>query len=175
MNSSHDASAPNKDRDNSPPINPAQFVNVIQHLLIGWVKVDEEETSNFRDRLLPLIIGLLRTAKLPNVLRLYRDTLTADMKSAIKTAVAELLPVLVARSQESDYTPAERMVDTDGGGSLASKLRSLSSESFVQLLGAIFKIVRQTRFKRVLKLCGGYDYEFLREFLVTIKLMGGYG
>lgn len=25
------------------------------------VKLDEEETSNFRDRLLPLIIGLLRT------------------------------------------------------------------------------------------------------------------
>ncbi|KAA8544806.1 hypothetical protein F0562_019603 [Nyssa sinensis] len=107
------------------------------------VKLDEEETSNFRDRLLPLIIGLLRTAKLPSVLRLYRDTLTADMKTAIKTGVAELLPVLVARPLESDFTPGERMVDTDGGGSsLASKLRSLSSDSFVQLLWAIFKIVR---------------------------------
>uniref|UniRef100_A0A5B7C787 Vacuolar protein sorting-associated protein 54 C-terminal domain-containing protein n=1 Tax=Davidia involucrata TaxID=16924 RepID=A0A5B7C787_DAVIN len=107
------------------------------------VKLDEEETSNFRDRLLPLIIGLLRTAKLPSVLRIYRDTLTADMKTAIKTAVAELLPVLVARPLESDFTPGERMVDADGGGSsLASKLRSLSSDSFVQLLGAIFKIVR---------------------------------
>ncbi|PPR80585.1 hypothetical protein GOBAR_AA40128 [Gossypium barbadense] len=58
------------------------------------VNLDEEETTNFRDRLLPLIIGLLRTAKLPFVLRTYRDTLTADMKTAIKTAVAELLPVL---------------------------------------------------------------------------------
>ncbi|XP_021678913.2 vacuolar protein sorting-associated protein 54, chloroplastic isoform X3 [Hevea brasiliensis] len=107
------------------------------------VKLDEEETSNFRDRLLPLIVGLLRTAKLPSVLRIYRDTLTADMKTAIKTAVAELLPILVARPLESDFTPGERTVDADGGGlSLASKLRSLSSESFVQLLGAIFKIVQ---------------------------------
>ncbi|EOY25516.1 VPS54 isoform 1 [Theobroma cacao] len=109
---------------------------------VEQVKLDEEETSNFRDRLLPLIIGLLRTAKLPFVLRTYRDTLTADMKTAIKTAVAELLPVLVARPLESDLT-AERSMDIDGGGSsLASKLRSLSSESFVQLLAAIFKIVQ---------------------------------
>ncbi|KAL5739106.1 hypothetical protein ACOSP7_028026 [Xanthoceras sorbifolium] len=107
------------------------------------VILDEEETSSFRDRLLPLIIGLLRTGKLPSVLRMYRDTLTADMKTAIKTAVAELLPVLVARPPESDFTPGERTVDADGGGSsLASKLRSLSSESFVQLLGAIFMIVQ---------------------------------
>lgn len=106
-------------------------------------KLDEEETSNFRDCLLPLIVGLLRTAKLPSVLRIYRDTLTADMKTAIKTAVAELLPILVARPLESDFTPGERTVDADGGGiSLASKLRSLSTESFVQLLGAIFKIVQ---------------------------------
>lgn len=106
------------------------------------VKLDEEETSNFRDRLLPLIIGLLRTAKLPSVLRIYRDTLTADMKTAIKTAVAELLPVLLARPSESEFTPGERVVDIDGGSSLASKLRSLSSESFVQLLAAIFSVVR---------------------------------
>ncbi|XWS18010.1 hypothetical protein CRYUN_Cryun32bG0005500 [Craigia yunnanensis] len=106
------------------------------------VKLDEEETTNFRDRLLPLIIGLLRTAKLPFVLRTYCDTLTADMKTAIKTAVAELLPVLVARPLESDLT-AEHAMDVDGGGSsLASRLRSLSSESFVQLLAAIFKIVQ---------------------------------
>ncbi|KAK6945695.1 Vacuolar protein sorting-associated protein 54, C-terminal [Dillenia turbinata] len=104
---------------------------------------EDDETSNFRDRLLPLIIGLLRTAKLPSVLRIYRDTLTADMKTAIKNAVAELLPVLVSRSLESDFAPGERNADADGGGSsLASKLRSLSSESFVQLLAAIFKIIR---------------------------------
>lgn len=107
------------------------------------VKLDEEETTNFRDHLLPVIIGLLRTAKLPSVLRIYRDTLTADMKTAIKTAVAELLPVLVVRPLESDFTPGERTVDADGGGaSLASKLRNLSSESFVQLLCAIFMIIR---------------------------------
>ncbi|KAG2689589.1 hypothetical protein I3843_09G145100 [Carya illinoinensis] len=107
------------------------------------VKLDEEETTNFQDRLLPIIIGLLRTAKLPSVLRIYRDTLTADMKTAIKTAVAELLPILLLRPLESDFTTGERTADSDGGGaSLASKLRSLSSESFVQLLSAIFKIVR---------------------------------
>lgn len=33
--------------------------------LISWqVKLDEDETSSFRERLLPLIIGLLRTVKL---------------------------------------------------------------------------------------------------------------
>ncbi|KAJ4830284.1 Vacuolar protein sorting-associated protein 54 [Turnera subulata] len=106
------------------------------------VRLDEEETSNFQDRLLPLIVGLLRTAKLPSVLRVYRETLTANMKTAIKTTVAELLIVLV-RPIESDYAPGERTVDADGGGlSLASKLRSLQSESFVQLLGAIFQIVQ---------------------------------
>ncbi|KAJ0082814.1 hypothetical protein Patl1_11580 [Pistacia atlantica] len=107
------------------------------------VTLDEEETSNFRDRLLPLVIGLLRTAKLPSVLRIYRDTLTADMKTAIKTAVAELLPILVAQPLDSNFSSGDRTVDADGGGSsLASKLRSLTSESFVQLLGAIFLIVR---------------------------------
>ncbi|KAF8413470.1 hypothetical protein HHK36_001457 [Tetracentron sinense] len=107
------------------------------------VKLDEEETSSFRDRLLPLIIGLLRTAKLPSVLRIYRDTLIADMKTAIKNTVAELLPVLVARPLESDLMPGERTVDVDGAGSsLASKLRNLSSESFVQLLVAIFEVVQ---------------------------------
>ncbi|PRQ41589.1 putative vps54-likeVacuolar protein sorting-associated protein [Rosa chinensis] len=109
----------------------------------GEVKLDDEETSNYQDRLLPIIIGLLRTAKLPSVLRLYRDQLTADMKTAIKNAVAELLPILVSRPLESDFTPGERVADADGiGASLASKLRSLSSESFVQLLSAIFLIVR---------------------------------
>ncbi|KAB1222969.1 Vacuolar protein sorting-associated protein 54, chloroplastic [Morella rubra] len=78
------------------------------------VKLDEEETTNFRDLLLPVVIGLLRTAKLPSVLRIYRDTLTADMKAAIKSAVAELLPILLVRPLESDFTPAERVVDADG-------------------------------------------------------------
>ncbi|XP_076949524.1 vacuolar protein sorting-associated protein 54, chloroplastic-like [Bidens hawaiensis] len=104
---------------------------------------DQEDTSSFHDRLLPLIIGLLRTAKLPSVLRIYRDTVISDMKTAIKSVVAELLPVLVARPLDSDFKSGDRAVDADGGGSsLANKLRSLSSESFVQLLGTIFKIVQ---------------------------------
>ncbi|KAF5811438.1 putative vacuolar protein sorting-associated protein [Helianthus annuus] len=103
----------------------------------------EEDTSSFHDRLLPLIIGLLRTAKLPTVLRVYRDTVTSNMKTVIKSVVAELLPVLLARPLDSDFKPGDRIVDADGGGSsLASKLRSMSSESFVQLLGTIFKIVQ---------------------------------
>ncbi|KAL4329283.1 hypothetical protein HN51_036243 [Arachis hypogaea] len=106
------------------------------------VKLEEEETTNLKDRLLPTVIGLLRTAKLPSVLRIYRDTLTTDMKSAIKTAVAELLPVLVARGSDLEFFSGDRAVDADGGGaSLASKLRSLSSDCFVHLLSAIFMIV----------------------------------
>ncbi|XP_044496706.1 vacuolar protein sorting-associated protein 54, chloroplastic-like isoform X2 [Mangifera indica] len=110
---------------------------------VDEVSLDEEEMSNFRDRLLPLVIGLLRTAKLPSVLRIYRDTLTADMKTAIKTAVADLLPILVAQPLDSNFSSGDHTVDADGGGlSLASKLRSLTSESFVQLLGTIFLIVQ---------------------------------
>lgn len=107
------------------------------------VHLHQEDASSFHDRLLPLIIGLLRTAKLPTVLRIYRDTVTSDMKTAIKSVVAELLPVLLSRPLDSDFKSGDRIVDADGGGSsLASKLRSLSSESFVQLLGTIFKIVQ---------------------------------
>ncbi|KAM0054859.1 putative vacuolar protein sorting-associated protein [Helianthus debilis subsp. tardiflorus] len=104
---------------------------------------DQEDTSSFHDRVLPLIIGLLRTAKLPAVLRIYRDTVISDMKTAIKSVVAELLPVLLARPSDSDFKSGDRIVDADGGGSsLANKLRNLSSESFVQLLETIFKIVQ---------------------------------
>nr|XP_043620581.1 vacuolar protein sorting-associated protein 54, chloroplastic [Erigeron canadensis] len=107
------------------------------------VQLHQEDTSSFHDRLLPLIIGLLRTAKLPTVLRIYRDTVTSDMKMAIKSVVAELLPVLLAKPLDSDLKSGDRIAEADGGGSsLASKLRSLSSESFVQLLGTIFKIVQ---------------------------------
>ncbi|XP_060191814.1 vacuolar protein sorting-associated protein 54, chloroplastic-like [Lycium barbarum] len=107
------------------------------------VKLDEEETSNLRDRLLPFVIGLLRTAKLPAVLRLYRDTLTADMKTAIKMAVEELLRVLGAQPMDSDFVAGERAVEADGGSSsLASRLRSLSPECFVHLLKAVFLVVQ---------------------------------
>ncbi|CAA6666555.1 unnamed protein product [Spirodela intermedia] len=106
------------------------------------VKFEDEEVSNFRDRLLPFIAGLLRIAKLPSVLRLYRETLITSMKNAIKDTVAELLPVLGSRSMDSDSMMAERTVDADSGSSLASRLRNLSSENFVQLLVAIFRIVQ---------------------------------
>ena len=53
-------------------------------------------------------------AKLPSVLRLYRDAVTADMKTAIKNAVAELLPVLLIRPHDSDFAPGERTMDADG-------------------------------------------------------------
>lgn len=36
------------------------------------------------------------------------------MKSAIKTAVAELLPALAARPSDTDLLPGERTVDADG-------------------------------------------------------------
>ncbi|ONM18832.1 Vacuolar protein sorting-associated protein 54 chloroplastic [Zea mays] len=105
--------------------------------------VDEEESFILRDRLLPLIICLLRTDKLPAVLRIYRDTLITVMKASIKTTVGELLPVLTARPIDSDSVTGDRATDADAGGqSLANKLRSLSSEGFVQLLSAIFRIVQ---------------------------------
>lgn len=106
-------------------------------------ELNEEEASNLRDRLLPVIIGLLRTARLPAVLRIYRDTLTADMKAAFKAAVSELLPVLVAKSLGSEFISGGRMVTADGGGSsLADKLKNLSPECFLQLLSAIFIVVQ---------------------------------
>ncbi|XP_034601728.1 vacuolar protein sorting-associated protein 54, chloroplastic isoform X3 [Setaria viridis] len=105
--------------------------------------IDEEESFILRDRLLPLIICLLRTDKLPAVLRIYRDTLITVMKASIKATVAELLPVLTARPIDSDSVTGDRAADADAGGqSLANKLRSLSSEGFVQLLSAIFRIVQ---------------------------------
>lgn len=36
------------------------------------------------------------------------------MKSAIKTAVAELLPVLASRGSESEFFSGDRAVDADG-------------------------------------------------------------
>ncbi|KAI8000863.1 hypothetical protein LOK49_LG09G02558 [Camellia lanceoleosa] len=76
------------------------------------------------------------------MLRIYHDTLTAHMKTAIKIAIADILHILLTQPLESNYAPGERMVDANGGSSLASKLRSFSSKSFVQLLEAIFSIVR---------------------------------
>lgn len=57
-------------------------------------------------------------AKLPAVLRIYRDTLTSDMKTAIKMAVEELLRVLGAQPMDSDFLAGERAIDADGGFTL---------------------------------------------------------
>uniref|UniRef100_A0ACD5YB66 Uncharacterized protein n=1 Tax=Avena sativa TaxID=4498 RepID=A0ACD5YB66_AVESA len=107
------------------------------------VSVEDEESFILRDRLLPLIICLLRTDKVPAVLRIYRDTLITVMKASVKSTVAEMLPVLISRPIDSDSVTGERAADSDAGGqSLANKLRNLSSEGFVQLLSAIFRIVQ---------------------------------
>ncbi|KZV29371.1 vacuolar protein sorting-associated protein 54, chloroplastic [Dorcoceras hygrometricum] len=101
----------------------------------------DERASHFQDQLLPLIIGLLRTGKLPAVLRIYCDTLASDIKTSVKILVEN-------RPLESDTISGEGMVDADGGGSsLGSKLKSLSPESFLKLLEEIFQTV-QTRLLR---------------------------
>ncbi|KAJ3679899.1 hypothetical protein LUZ60_016177 [Juncus effusus] len=114
--------------------------------LLNGIEHDENlegENADLEARLLPLLYCLSRTAKLPAVLRIYRDTLITVMKAAIKTTVAELLPILVAKPFDCDSGSGDRTVDSDAGGqSLASKLRNLSPDSFVQLLAAIFKIVQ---------------------------------
>ncbi|XP_047971515.1 vacuolar protein sorting-associated protein 54, chloroplastic [Salvia hispanica] len=100
------------------------------------VKLEEERSSHFQDQLLPLVIGLLRTGKLPAVLRIYRDTLASDIKTSVKVTVLNM-------HLESDSISGEGIGDTDGGGSsLGSKLKSLSPDSFVKLLQEIFKIVQ---------------------------------
>ncbi|MCO5597436.1 hypothetical protein L7F22_051514 [Adiantum nelumboides] len=106
------------------------------------VQGSEDDGTGLRDQLLPLVIGLLRTSKLPSVLRIYRDTLITDIKASIKVVVAELLPVVVSRPIDTDTLPNERQGDIEGGLSLASKLRSLTAESFVQLLMGVFDVIQ---------------------------------
>lgn len=53
-------------------------------------------------------------AKLPAVLRIYRETLITEMKATIKSTVAELLPILLPRPLESDLVTGERAVDSHG-------------------------------------------------------------
>ncbi|KAK9099754.1 hypothetical protein Scep_023184 [Stephania cephalantha] len=121
----------------------ADNVELIILRLKAKVGSDVGETASFVDRLFPIIIGLLRTAKLPYVLRIYREKLIDDMKAAIKTMVSELLPILVARPAESDLALREQTADTDGAGSsMATKMRNLSSESFLRLLDVVFEIVQ---------------------------------
>ncbi|KAL2467433.1 Vacuolar protein sorting-associated protein [Abeliophyllum distichum] len=100
------------------------------------VRLEEERISNFQDQLLPLIIGLLRTGKLPAVLRIYRDTLASEIKTSVKLAV-ENMPL------ESDSVSGDGMADADGGGSsLGTKLKSLSPDGFLKLLEEVFMIVQ---------------------------------
>ncbi|KAL8101333.1 hypothetical protein AgCh_033277 [Apium graveolens] len=106
------------------------------------VEFDRGEDANIKDLLLPVIIGLLRSGKLPTVLRLYRDTLAAEMKSAIKVAVSELLPVLVSSPSDFDSMQGERVSELDvGGSSLADMLQTLATDSFIQILRTLFRIV----------------------------------
>ncbi|XP_074343948.1 vacuolar protein sorting-associated protein 54, chloroplastic-like isoform X2 [Apium graveolens] len=99
------------------------------------VEFDRGEDANIKDLLLPVIIGLLRSGKLPTVLRLYRDTLAAEMKSAIKVAVSELLPVLVSSPSDFDSMQGERVSELD------DMLQTLATDSFIQILRTLFRIV----------------------------------
>jgi vacuolar protein sorting-associated protein 54 len=78
------------------------------------VHVGDDEENCLRDQLLPIVVGLLRTSKLPAVLRVYRDTLNTDIKAAIRTVVAELLPVLFTRAPDGDLPSADRQADMEG-------------------------------------------------------------
>ncbi|KAL2623879.1 hypothetical protein R1flu_008124 [Riccia fluitans] len=119
------------------------YLSSVKAMISVEGKNDEEEESSLRDQLLPTVIGLLRTSKLPSILRVYRDTLIIDIKATIKTLVAELLPVLFTRPAEGDLPSADRQADMEVGGlSLACKLRALPAESFVQLLTAVFGTVQ---------------------------------
>ncbi|RZC84615.1 hypothetical protein C5167_047401 [Papaver somniferum] len=63
-------------------------------------EMDEEEMFRLRDRLLPSIIGLLRSKELPSELRNYHNTLTLSMKSALRTKTKELRSLLVDQPME---------------------------------------------------------------------------
>lgn len=114
-----------------------------------------------------VLVTFVLQSKLPAVLRIYRDTLITDIKAAIKVVVAELLPVLVSKPIDTDTQAGERHSDIEGkhtfviafwycglgfvhgfsekdcaGVSLASKLRSLTAESFVQLLTGVFDVIQ---------------------------------
>lgn len=117
------------------------IVNAKENFLMEDNNEREDDGTGLRDQLLHLVIGLLRTSKLPAVLRIYRDTLITDIKAAIKVVVAELLPVLVSKPIDTDTQAGERHSDIEGV-SLASKLRSLTAESFVQLLTGVFDVIQ---------------------------------
>lgn len=98
-------------------------------------------------------MGFYCQAKLPSVLRLYRDTLTADMKTAIKTAVAELLPVLIIRPLESEFSTGEKTSDADG------ELTPISTP---------FSYCHALMFKKTI-FCVCSSYKFLTLFELNIR------
>lgn len=54
-------------------------------------------------------------SKLSAVLRTYKDALINNIKSTIKTVVAELLPILFSRTPDAGEAPStDRQADMDG-------------------------------------------------------------
>eukprot|EP00850_Spirogloea_muscicola_P018796 SM000176S03127 [mRNA] locus=s176:89841:95315:+ [translate_table: standard] len=106
---------------------------------------EDEATARLREQLLPIAIGLLRTSKLPAVLRMYKETLMTDIKVAIKCVVAEVLPVLVASTPAvAAAADDEQLATADSvGPTLAVKLRGLPADGFVRLLGAVSNVVQR--------------------------------
>ncbi|KAK3272411.1 hypothetical protein CYMTET_19293 [Cymbomonas tetramitiformis] len=97
---------------------------------------DSEDHSKL-EALEPLALGLLRTGRLPFVLRAYGDSLVDDIKLAVKRTISELLPQLTTCSDASEGLQAP-----GGDEGLAAKLRSLSSDSLLMLLEAVFTAVQ---------------------------------
>eukprot|EP00271_Cylindrocystis_brebissonii_P015081 TRINITY_DN3704_c0_g1_i1.p1 TRINITY_DN3704_c0_g1~~TRINITY_DN3704_c0_g1_i1.p1 ORF type:complete len:1545 (+),score=298.01 TRINITY_DN3704_c0_g1_i1:716-5350(+) len=122
-----------------------------------------EDESGLREQILPIVIGLLRTSKLPAVLRTYRETLTTDVKAAIKSVTGELLPVLYTAPSDGREVLSSDPTSDGVQSSLAFKLRGLSADGFVHLLLAVFATV-QVRLKRAAEL----------RYLIE-QIMGGLG
>ncbi|GBG93353.1 hypothetical protein CBR_g66144 [Chara braunii] len=108
----------------------------------------------FNSRTCQLVLGAgAMQAKLPAVLRSYRESLITDIKAAIKCVVGELLPLLFSKADnmvDGEAAVDKSSADADVGVSLASKLRSLLPEAFMHLLSAVFAIV-QARLARAAK------------------------
>ncbi|XP_024389299.1 vacuolar protein sorting-associated protein 54, chloroplastic [Physcomitrium patens] len=139
-----------------------------------------DEEGGLRDQLLPIVIGLLRTSKLSAVLRTYKDALINNIKSTIKTVVAELLPILFSRTPDAGEAPStDRQADMDVGGvSLAFKLRALTAENFGRLLAAVFaavqsRLVRAARIRVVIEqIIGGLQGSYAAEAVAAAFASG---
>ncbi|KAL1562543.1 hypothetical protein AAHA92_05113 [Salvia divinorum] len=136
----------------------AEFIQDMKK--INWRKKD---LHIFKISFCLFVIALLRTGKLPAILRIYRDTLATDIKTSVKVKVLNM-------HLESDSISEEGIVDTDGGASsLGSKLKSLSPNSFVKLLQETFKIVqthllRASEVKRAIEwIMGNLNHHYAAE------------